>query len=144
MATIVLFKRGFDLKRFFALDDYYDHDRRAYYAALRTVDPDGRDITAWLEYFINGVAVSIEAVKKKVIGLSKDIKALKEKGQIALSERQIKIVERTIEKGRIANREIREMFGLSDEAVRKEISKLVDMGVLKSEGKGRSLHYVLI
>ncbi len=144
MATIVLFKRGFDVKRFFALDDYYDHDRRAYYEALRAVDPKGRDITAWLEYFISGVAVSIEAVKKKVIGLSKDIKALKEKGQIALTERQIKIVERTLEKGKITNREIREMFGLSDEAVRKEIFKLVKMGVLKSEGKGRSRHYVLV
>lgn len=144
MATLVLYKRGFDLKRFFALDDYYDHDRRAYYAALRAVDPKGRDITAWLEYFINGVAVSIEAVKKKVIGLSKDIKALKEKGQIALTDRQIKIVERIIEKGRITNREIRKMFELSDEAVRKEISKLVEIGVLKSEGKGRSLHYVLV
>ena len=27
MATLTLYKRGFDLKRFFALDDYYDHDR---------------------------------------------------------------------------------------------------------------------
>ncbi len=111
---------------------------------MRAVDTKGRNITAWLEYFTNGVAVSIEAVKKKVVGLSKDIKALKEKGQIALTERQIKIVEGIIEKGRITNRELREMFELSDEAVRKEISKLVEMGVLKSEGKGRSLHYVLI
>jgi len=143
MAAILLFKRGFDVKRFFALDDYYDLDRRAYYAALRTVDPASIDITAWLEYFTSGVAVSIEAVRKKVIGLSKDIKALKDKGQIALTERQMKIVERIVEKGRITNREIREMFELSDEAVRKEIAKLMKYGVLKGKGKGRAVYYVL-
>ncbi|ODS34362.1 MAG: filamentation induced by cAMP protein Fic [Candidatus Scalindua rubra] len=143
MATLVLYRRGFDVKRFFALDDYYDHNRRAYYAALKSVDQNTLNITGWLEYFTDGVAVSIEEVKKKVIGLSKDIKALKEKGQIALTERQMRIVERIIEKGKITNREIREMFELSDEAVRKEIAKLTKMEVLKGKGKGRSVYYIL-
>lgn len=143
MATIVLFKRGFDVKRFFALDDYYDNDRRGYYAALKGIDKNTFNITGWLEYFTDGVAVSLAAVKKKVIGLSKDIKALKEKGQIALTERQMKIVERIIEKGKITNREIREIFELSDEAVRKEIAKLTKLGVLKGKGKGRAVYYVL-
>ncbi len=143
MAALVLYRRGFDVKRFFALDDYYDHDRRAYYAALNSIDQKTLDITDWLEYFTGGVAVSIEAVKKKIIGISKNIKVLKERGQVALTERQMKIVERMVERGRITNREIREMFGLSDEAVRKEVSKLIKLSVLKSKGKGRAVHYVL-
>jgi len=144
MATLVFYKRGFDVKRFFALDDYYDHDRRAYYAALRNVDQNTLDLTRWLEYFTDGVAISIKAVKDKVIGLSKDIKFLKERGQIALTERQMKIVERIIEKGQITNREMREIFRLSDEGVRKEISKLIELGVVSRRGKGRALHYVLV
>lgn len=143
MATIVLFKRGFDLKRFFTLDDYYDHDRRAYYAALKTVDPNRRDITAWLEYFTNGVAVSIEAVKKKVIGLSKDIKALKEKGQIALTERQMKIVEQLVQNSKIAISDIAEMFDITRQAALKEMNKLVGLKVVKLKGKGRGAYYVL-
>ena len=85
IATLVLYKRGFDTKRFFALDDYYDQDRRGYYAALKSVDQNTLDLTGWSEYFTDGVAVTIKAVKDKVIGLSKDIKLLKEKGQIALN-----------------------------------------------------------
>jgi predicted HTH transcriptional regulator len=88
--------------------------------------------------------LSIKAVKDKVIGLSKDIKLLKEKGQIALTQRQMKVVERIIAKGTITNREMREIFGLSDEGVRKEISKLIELRVVKRKGKGRSLHYVLV
>jgi len=143
MATLVLYKRGFDVKRFFALDDYYDQDRPAYYGALRRIDPSTTDLTDWLEYFSNGVAVSIEAVKQKVIGISKDIKFIKEKGQIALTKRQMKIIEKIIESGKITNKDIREMFSVSDEASLKEISKLLDLEIIKGKGKGRSFHYVL-
>jgi Fic family protein len=144
MASLVLYKQGFDLKRYFALDDYYDQDRRSYYAALKNVDQKTLDLTGWLEYFTEGVAVSLKTVKEKVIGLSKDIKILKEKGQIALTERQMKIVERIVEKGKITNREMRGILGLSDEGVRKEISKLMKLGVVTKKGKGRALHYVLV
>jgi Fic family protein len=143
MAALVLYKRGFDVKRFFTLDDYYDHDRSSYYKALKNVDQKTLDITGWLEYFTEGVAVNIKIVKDKVIRLSKDIKFLKEKGQIALTERQMSIVGEIIEKGRITNREMRQIFNISDEAVRKEINKLINLGVLKSEGKGRSAYYIL-
>jgi len=76
--------------------------------------------------------------------LSQDIKFLKQRGQIALTERQMKIVERIIERGSITNREVRQITGLSDEGVRKEINKLIELKVIAPEGKGRSLHYVLI
>jgi Fic family protein len=143
MATIVLYKRGFDLKRFFALDDYYDHDRPGYYAALKSVNQDTLDLTEWLEYFTEGVAVSMKTVKEKVLGLSKSAKFLEEKGQIALNDRQIAIVERIISEGQITNRDIRSMFGISDTAARTEISKLMELEVLKRIGQGRSIRYVL-
>ncbi len=143
MASLTLFKRGFDVKRFFALDDYYDHDRRSYYAALRSVDEKTVDLIAWLEYFTEGVAVSLRTVKEKVIGLSRDIKFLKERGQVALTQRQMKIVERTIERGQITNREIREMFNISNRAAVDEISRLIELKIIKQRGKGRSTHYVL-
>jgi Fic family protein len=97
LATLALYKRGFDVKRFFTLDDYYDQDRRGYYAALRAVDQSTLDLTSWLEYFTAGVALSISAVKDRIIGISKDVKALSEKGQIPLSERQMAIVEKMVD-----------------------------------------------
>ena len=33
LATLILYLRGFDTKRFFTLDDYYDSDRASYYKA---------------------------------------------------------------------------------------------------------------
>ena len=144
LATLALYRRGFDVKRFFALDDYYDQDRRGYYAALRAVDQSTLDLTGWLEYFTAGVALSISAVKDRIIGISKDVKALSEKGQISLSERQMAIVERMVDAGTITNREVRELFGLSNRAALNELEKLMELGVVEKTGQGRSVRYVLI
>lgn len=143
MASLVFYIRGFDVKRFFALDDYYDNDRKPYYDALKTVDLKTHDTTTWLEYFSEGIAVSVEAIRKRVIGLSKDIKILKQKGQIALTERQMRIVERIVNNGSISNREIREMFNLSNRGALDEIEKLIHLEVIRKKGEGRSVIYVL-
>ena len=101
------------------------------------------DVTEWLEYFTYGVALQIEGVQKKVLSLSIDIKRKELKGQIPLTERQMKIVERINTSDHITNKMIREMFKLSDEGALKEINKLVKLGVVKSDGKGRSIKYIL-
>jgi Fic family protein len=142
--TLVLYKSGFDLKRFFALDDYYDHDRPSYYAALQTVDPETVDVTEWLEYFTDGVTASIKTVRDKVLGLSKDVKILRERGQVALNNRQMKIVEWIVREGKITNRDIQGIFGISNTSAKHELSKLRDLEVIGPKGKGRNVHYVLL
>jgi len=143
LATLVLYKRGFDTKRFFALDDYYDSDRPAYYAALKSVKPKTSDLTAWLEYFTEGVAVSVEQVREKVIALSRDRRKRAQAGQVALTERQIRIVEFLHDRGRLTNKELRAMLKVSRQAALKELSKLIRLEVIQPQGHGRSLFYVL-
>jgi Fic family protein len=144
IATLILYLRGFDAKQFFCLDDYYDSDRPSYYQVLQSVDQKTLDITKWLEYFVTGVKVSIASVKERVIRLSSERLRKTKKGQIALTERQMKIIERIIAKGSITNREVREMFGITNRPAHDELSRLVDMKVLKQVGEGRSVRYVLV
>jgi Fic family protein len=73
-----LTKRGFDTKKFFALEEYYNEDRPAYYSALANANAKGGDLTEWLEYFLFGIAVEISRVEKTVMQLSND-RSLKEK-----------------------------------------------------------------
>lgn len=141
LATLILYLRGFDAKQFFCLDDYYDSERPAYYRALQSVDQEKLDLTNWLEYFVEGVNVSIAAVKERVIRLSSERLRRTKEGQIALTERQMRIIEFINQNGKIANRDVREMFEISSQAAHKELSKLVQLNVLESVGKGRSLAY---
>ena len=143
LATLILHLREFDIKKFFALDDYYDSDRMAYYNALKSLDQETLDLTDWLEYFTEGVLISISKVKEKVLKLSLEKRKKEEKGQIALTERQMKIIEHLQRNGRITTGDMAKMFGVTRQAALKELSKLVELEVIKLEGKGRGAHYVL-
>jgi len=140
MAALILYRSGFDHRRFFALDDFYDENREAYYAALKTAQTDKGDITRWLEYFTDGVLYSIDKVKDFIekIGLTPKI----EDGErIELTQKQIKILKRIQEKGKVSNKELRDMFGITRQAMLKEISKLIDAKLIELVGKGRNAYY---
>lgn len=142
LATLILYLRGFDIKRFFALDDYYDSDRPAYYAALKSVNQETLDLTGWLEYFTEGVLLSLSKVKERVLQLSLEKHKRDQKGQIALSERQMRIIEHIQRNGRITSGEIQKMFGMSRQAAHKEIKKLVELDVIEQKGTGRATYYI--
>ena len=109
LATLSLYTRDFDIKRFFALDDYYDSDRNAYYTALKSVDKNTLDTTHWTEYFTDGVLISLTRVKEKILSFS-----IKRTGpQIALTEKQMKIMEKVVANGRITSGEIQESLKLA-------------------------------
>ena len=143
LATWVLVQRGFDVKRFFALDDYYNSDRKSYYEALKTVDRETKNITEWLEYFIFGVATSIEAVKKKVLLLSGGKKVPKGKKQIALAERSVKIIEYINRHGYITNKRVQEILNVKRQVATKELTKLTDQKILKKLGSFKDAKYIL-
>jgi len=143
IAALTLHIRGFDTKQFFCLDDYYDMNRNDYYQALKTVDPNKRDITKWLEYFVEGVAVSIASVREKVARLSSERIHTKNKGQIALTERQMRIVEHINKNGRITINEMTLMFKITRQASLKEIDRMIKLEIVKREGKARASCYVM-
>ena len=142
LATLILYLSGFDHRRIFALDDYYDRDRQSYYAALKTAQVNNGDITQWLEYFTTGVAYSVNEVKEAVLKVGSK-KKNGQKAQVALTPKQMKIVEYINMNGKVTNKDLRGLFKISAQAVHKELAKLVELKVIKPAGEGRALHYIL-
>ena len=70
VATLVLTKAGYDIKRFFSLEEHYDRDPVAYYDALQEVGRREGNVTPWLEYFSEGLAIELTRIKEKVKSLS--------------------------------------------------------------------------
>ncbi len=143
LASLILLKRGFDTKRFFTLDDFYNADRLRYYKALKSVNQKTLDLTNWLEYFCEGVAVSTKAVEKKVLVLTGGQRKEKEAEQIALGYKQIKVVEFLRKEGRITNRQIRDLLKVSHQTAHKILQSLIKNKVIKRVGKGRATYYIL-
>lgn len=141
LATLILYQRGFDIKHFFALDDYYNEDRDAYYAALQYVDPARRDLTQWLEYFTEGVAVQMGKIEAKVAGLARDPIVSRLKRRVILKERQWQLLEFVKQNGRVSNLEYQKATHISREMAKRDLSFLVKNGILKQKGGGRSVYY---
>lgn len=141
-AALIFYLSGFDHRRLFALDDFYDRDRQAYYAALKTAQENNNDITKWLEYFTTGVAYSVNEVKEAILKLGAKKKGISG-AQIPLTDKQMKIVEFMNTHGRVTNKDLQALFKISAQAVHKELTKLVELKVIKSVGAGRSLYYIL-
>jgi len=144
LSTLILYLKGFDTKRFFALDDYYNEDRGRYYAALQTVDQKTLDITQWLEYFCEGVAVSMNKVKDTVLQLSHDRRLKNKRGQVFLNERQIRILKYLQTNLKITTKECQNMFKVSERTARGCLSELVKKDLIKPVGPQKGRYYTLI
>ena len=73
LATLILYRHGYDLGRFYSLEEVYVQALPAYYAALQTHPHhnyyEGRaeaDLTGWLAYFIHSMAVTFRRVADEV------------------------------------------------------------------------------
>lgn len=143
LATLILTMREFDIKRFFTLDDFYDSDRPAYYAALKAVNKTYPDTTLWLDYFTEGVEISLHRVKERVLLLSSEEHRKEVRGQVALSERQMKIIEHIHASGSIRTSDLVAMFHISRQAALKELSQMAEKELIRREGVRRGAYYVL-
>ncbi len=146
ISTLVLFKAGYDIKRFFSLEEHYDREPLQYYEALQSVGRLEGSLTGWLEYFTQGLAIELTRIKDKIKSLSTDLKLKKSLGgqPLALTERQIKIVEFVQENGFLQNKSFFELFPMiSEDTVLRELKDLIKKGIVKKEGTTKGVRYVL-
>jgi len=71
LTTFILHKMGYGMKGMYSLEEYYAKNLQGYYRALSIGNPnyyDGReqaDITPFLDYFLEGMAISFKSVRTK-------------------------------------------------------------------------------
>ena len=146
VATLVLYSSGYDFKKFFSIEKYFDDDVEKYYQALLSVQQnERRDMTYWLEYFCYGLALEIDKVKQQVLKLSKDLKLKQQLGQqIALSERQLMILELVQNQGEITSQDAQSILpNVSVDTILRDLKDLLQKGVIAKKGVTKGVTYGL-
>lgn len=150
-ANLILIKEDYDIKRFFALEEHFDSDLSSYYEAFSKVDKQSpniakRDLTNWLEYFTEVVAIELTKIKEAVRKLSIDSRLKTKIGeQIALSERQMKLVEYLSENGRAAMQDLTGVLPMvSEDTILRDLKGLMEKGIIKKEGRTKAARYVIV
>lgn len=148
MALLILYAEGYDVKRFFSLEEYFDLNAVSYYQALQSVgQTETFDLTYWLEYFTLGLSAELNRVKQDVLKLSRDLNLQKKLGQqIALSDRQIRILE-TMQKNRgtILSSDLEKVLPqVSIDTILRDLKDLLKKRLIKKRGKTKGAYYVLV
>ncbi len=148
---MVLFAEGYDIKKLFSLEEYFDKNASQYFAALQEVsdqdkDLTKRELTSWLEFFCQALANELSRVKERVKMLSFDGRFKQKQGgkQIILSPRQLKLVEHleVYEEMEMATaKEILPM--VSEDTILRDLKDLLKKGIIRKRGKTKGARYLL-
>ena len=146
VATLILYQDGYDIRKFFSLEEYFDKNAPDYYDALQSVEKNEADLTKWLEYYTLGLSIELAKIREKVEAISVDVK-LKEKlggAPILLSPRQLKIIEYIQKVGYLQNQAFESLFPMvSEDTVLNEIKALVSAGIIKKHGVTKGAKYIM-
>ncbi len=150
-ALLVLLTRGYDIKRLFSIEEYFDKNAEAYYEELQKTHETSlqigkRDLTDWVAHYSKALSVELERIKNKVQQLSSDIRLKQKLGgkQIPLSERQIKLVEYMQQFGGIRMPDAKELLPMvSDDTIWRDLKDLIKRGVGKKHGSTKGAYYTL-
>lgn len=145
LSLLLLLLEGYEIKKFFSLDEYYDQDPQAYYDALKSIEITG-DLTNWLEYFVLGISIEFNRVKSLVQKLSLDLHLKETIGgkQIALSDRQIRLVEYLEKYVSLGMSEARDLLpNVSDDTILRDLRDLLDKKLISRRGNTKGAKYYL-
>ena len=147
MALLVMYTEDYDVKRFFSIEEYFDRKAIDYYKALQSVgEREEYDLTYWLEFFTQGLAFELDKVKQQVLKLSRDVQLKTQLGsQVALSERQIKILEAIQQQGgRVVSADLEEILPMvSIDTILRDLKDLIEKKLIKKRGRTKGAYYEL-
>lgn len=146
LATLILYAARYDFRKLFALENYYNTNRPAYYAAIHLgknyEERDKGDLTNWLEYFTTGFLTEMELVMDKIkpfLYLGKNSLKIK----IILSRDEIKILDFLQEMNNISSKDIEDVLTVSKRTAQRYLAVLIKKGLIKKHGDKKSSRYTL-
>jgi len=140
-ATLSLYLDGYDIKKFFSLEEYYDQDILEYYKAIENGH---KDLTIWLEYFCQGLAIELVQIKERVLKMLKEVRIKEKSGQIFISERQEKIVDFLNSYQRLKNKDFKKLFpDISEDTVLRDLKELLKNKIIAKHGSTKNSYYSL-
>lgn len=141
LSTLCLYKTGYDFKRLFTISEYYDRDRAAFYRAIQYVRENDMDMSAWLEYFVDGLSIQLTEVKERgEMVIRRDVIIKEQK----LSGRQARALGYIMENGSLTIQDFEAICPeVNRRTLQRDLKAMIDNGILESEGATHHQEYRL-
>lgn len=140
LSVLILYRRGYDIRRIFSIENYADEHPDDYYKALKESDR-YREITPFLEFWSEALANELSKVKEQILTISLDKRLQKKIGQAYLNPRQWEALLYLNQHPYMTRANFQAMTRSSERTARRDLEELVSSRVLIREGKGKALRY---
>jgi Fic family protein len=135
----ILFRREFDTHHIFALDEFFELDRKRYYREIQTVRDRDNELTSWLEYVSEGVIVTLRKTQQR-------IQALRAKGpgpRITLNGTQERILQTLSQSPFIKGSDLARALKISRALFSRAMRPLLTAGLVIKDGSTKAASYRL-
>ena len=137
MTSGILGLTGLDVFPIFSFEEYYNRNVSRYFQMVGEHGDfydleGGSEFSAWLEYFAEGILDELKRVQKSLPA-----------EQPRLEPHHRLILDHIENHGSITQREYGETSGRSLASRKNDFARLVELGLIRQVGGGRSVHYVL-
>jgi Fic family protein len=147
LTQLFLYQNGFNTKKYFSLEEYYDSDLANYYEAIfiwndfYSAQKKTIDSTKFVEYFLAGLEHELEHLKKTIENI-KDDEQFENKLIIArLNNRQIHISAYIKENLSVTAKELLTQYNVSIATIKRDLNVLEKNWIIKSVGFWKSTRY---
>lgn len=142
LTSYFLILKKYDVGRFFILDDYYDIDREQYSDMLHSADKGNE--TKWLEYFLEGIAHSLQGSLARINKLKQqNLDNITGEKRVLVTSREEEVIQIVIDKKAVKTNDISEELEVTRQQAHALLASLVKKGILKKFGKTKTSYYQL-
>lgn len=142
LTTYYLLLNNYEVSKFFILDDFYDIDRQLYSDTLHTADKG--DNTFWIEYFLEGIAVSLQGALARINELKQtSLEEIKGEKRVIVSSREEEVLQIVLDKKAIRTSDIQNALSVTRQQAHSLLHSLVKKGLLEKFGKTKTSYYKL-
>lgn len=131
--------------RFYSMSAQIQKQKNEYYKILETTQKGTLDVTNWIKWFLETMLQALETSETMVSKIIVKAERWMEFNKFTLDENQKKMINMLFDgfEGNLTSSKWAKICKCSQDTASRSIKQLVEFGILKQQGSGRSTHYVL-
>ena len=131
--------------RFYSLSSQIQKEKDAYYDELERAQRGTLDATRWVKWFLGCHLRSVKSAETQLAAILAKADFWREHASDDLNSNQRKMLNKLFDgfEGNLTSSKWAKICKVSQDTASREINMLVENGILRQEGQGRSTHYVL-
>ncbi|MGI8419229.1 MAG: Fic family protein [Candidatus Levyibacteriota bacterium] len=142
VTTYYLLMEHYEVSKYFIIDDYYDIDRLLYSDCLHSADKG--DETQWIEYFLEGIASSLQGATARINELKRHhLDRVEGEKRVLVTPREEEVLQIVIDKKAIKTPDIEKAFEVTRQQAHSLLASLVKKRLLKKYGTTKMSYYKL-